>query len=94
MALSENTRVSFGVSALISVLAGAVVCGVTWGIYSTRLDALEAQANDVSKDARELELKQARVNAQFEEIMRKLDRLERKLDWYDQRQRERDNDRH
>lgn len=88
MALSENTRISIGASALVSVAAGIAVCGVTWGVYSTRLDALEAQTTDIAKDAKELELKQARVNAQFEEIMRKLDRLERKLDWYDLKQRE------
>jgi hypothetical protein len=89
--LTENTKVSVGIATVISLALGIAACGVTWGIYSARLEALEAQASDVVKDARQLEQKQIQVSAQFEEILRRLDRLDRKLDWYENRSQERDN---
>lgn len=91
MALSENTRISLSVATVVSVVGGILICGVTWGIYSTRLEALEANAEEIRKESRDLERQQTKITAQFEEIIRRLERLDRKLDWYETRQRESEN---
>lgn len=85
MTISEHTKVSAGITTVVSLLVGAIGCGITWGIYSTRLEAVEAESEAIRKDARELEARQVRVNAQFEEIIRRLDRLDNKLDYYESR---------
>jgi uncharacterized membrane-anchored protein YhcB (DUF1043 family) len=90
MALSENTRVSASISTIISLVAGVAVGGSVWGIYSTRLEAVESTAEEIKKENRQLEQKQIEVGAQYAEIVRRLDRLDRKLDWYGSRGDQRD----
>ncbi len=81
MALSENTRVSASIATVISLVGAVAVGGSVWGIYSTRLEAVEMEVDETKKDLRKSEIQLAEMSAQYADIVRRLERLDRKLDW-------------
>lgn len=84
---AEHVRVSVGVSALVSVAAAFVTWGITWGVYSQRLATAEANQNRSQDEIRQessmnqnQEAKIAVLSAQYGEILRRLDTIDKKLD--------------
>lgn len=82
-----HVRVSVGVSLLVSVGAAVLTWGITWGVYSQRLSVQEAlQARAIAEmDANRTtdnnqEAKIAVLASQYNEILRRLNSIDNKLD--------------
>jgi hypothetical protein len=62
-----------GVTTIVAVISTCVGMGITWGAYANRLAEVERKAEDAQKATVQL----AVLNAQYTEILRRLDRIER-----------------
>lgn len=83
---AAHLRISVGLSAVISSVLIAVTWGISWGTYSARLAAQEAESertealiatNTRTNSAQEVTI--ARITTQYDEILRRLDKIDRKI---------------
>lgn len=84
---NPHLKISVGVSALTSLVAVILTWGITWGVYSQRLQNQEdnaAHAADVIEANTRLnaaqESKLAVMSSQYAEIIRRLEKIDRKLE--------------
>lgn len=83
----QHIRVPLTASVVASLIVAAASSGVTWGLYSSRLEAAERRADAaertmsaaVAKNA-EQDTKIAVITTQYAEILRRLDAIEKKID--------------
>lgn len=59
--------------ALVSAVAGM---GTAWGVYSGKLTSLEQQAQEERRINQEQQIALTRIETQYLEIIRRLDRIE------------------
>lgn len=87
MTTQHHVRVPLTASVLASLIVAAASSGVTWGLYSSRLEAAERRADaaersiegSTAKNA-EQDTKLAVITTQYGEILRRLDAIEKKID--------------
>lgn len=75
----DATRLRVGVSVVVAAVISTAGIAATWGVYSNRLDILEQRTKDAEIIARSNQIAIAVTQSQYQEIIRKLDRIERKL---------------
>jgi hypothetical protein len=74
---TDVKQAGFGVTTVIAIVSTCVGMGVTWGAYSNRLAEVERKADDAQKAAIGTQISMATSQAQYIEIIRRLDRIER-----------------
>lgn len=83
----QHIRVPLTASVVASLIMAAASSGVTWGLYASRLEAAERRADQaenaiaaaITKNA-EQDTRIAVITAQYSEILRRLDAIEKKID--------------
>jgi hypothetical protein len=65
-----------GVTTLIALVSTVAGMGISWGAYSNRLKEAEDTAARASNAVIQLQIQTATTQAQYTEILRRLDRLE------------------
>ena len=80
MKLSENSRVSATLATAASIAVGLVGAGITYGVAKSQVETLQEEGKEIRADVRSHEQQLAEVRAQYTEILRRLDRIDRKLE--------------
>lgn len=83
----HHVRVPLTLSVVSSLLVAAASSGVTWGLYSSRLEAAEQRAQraetaiEIAADKNTVQdVKIAIITTQYAEILRRLEGIEKKID--------------
>lgn len=72
-------RLNIGVSLLVSAVVATAAMAATWGAYTNRLEVVEGRSVANQRELNETRLALVRTEAQYAEILRRLDRIERRL---------------
>ncbi len=73
----RNLRV--GVAALAAAVISTAGAATTWGVYSNRIQNVEQRVKETESLARSNQIALAVTQAQYAEIIKRLDRIERRL---------------
>lgn len=83
----QHVRVPLTASVLASLVVAAASSGVTWGLYSSRLEAAERRADSAERAIEAAadkntaqDLRIAVITTQYDEILRRLGNIEQKID--------------
>lgn len=74
--MSEPKDIRLGAATIIALVSTTVGVGVTWGAYSSRLKAAESALEENRKIVQQQQVTLATVQAQYNEIIWRLDRIE------------------
>jgi hypothetical protein len=74
---TDFKQARLGVTTVVAIVSTCVGMGVTWGAYANRLAEVERKADEAQKSSLQTQISMATSQAQYIEIIRRLDRIER-----------------
>lgn len=74
---TDVKQARLGVTTVVAIISTTVGMAVTWGAYTARLSEVERKADEASKAAIQSQISNATTQAQYIDIIRRLDRIER-----------------
>lgn len=78
--LGRQGRLSIPLALAIGAASTLLTAGVSWGVYATRIEAGEAIDREQSALLQTHDRQIIEMRAQYGEIIRRLDRIDRKLE--------------